>query len=72
MENTDWQKVVWKIAKVIFWIVVGGSLLSLMAAAFQGMGSFLEGSPAVGWILGIAFWVGVIWYFTKKDNNKES
>lgn len=56
-----------KIIKVIFWIAVITALWALAMSIIQGIGNCLERSLWVGWVLSIAFWVGVIWYNTKKE-----
>lgn len=68
MENRNWDHIVWIALKVIFWLFVASAIIMIIGAIFNGIGNCLEENPWVGWILSIAFWVGVVWHNIKKDS----
>lgn len=71
MRDKSWQEIVWLIIKILFWLIVGFALLRVVGAMLGALGRCLEESPWVNWVLGTAFWVGIIWYNIKKDKNKK-
>lgn len=72
MKDRDWGNIAWVVLKVLFWLIVGSALLYLIGSMLGAAGRCLEDNPAISWILGIAFWVIVIWYNIHKDNKKKS
>ena len=66
MKERDSWRIVWIVLKVLFFLLVGSALLVLIGNMLGAASHCLQKNAWVGWVLSIAFWVGVIWWNKKK------
>lgn len=66
MKERDSGRIVWIVLKVLFFLLVGSALLVLLGNMLRAAVHCLQNNAWVGWVLSIAFWVGVIWWNKKK------
>lgn len=66
MKERDSWRIVWIVLKVLFFFLVGSALLVLFENMLGAAVHCLQNNAWVGWMLSIAFWVGVIWWNKKK------
>lgn len=66
MKERDSGRIVWIVLKVLFFLLVGSALLVLIGNMLGAAAHCLQKNAWIGWVLSIAFWVGVIWWNKKK------
>ena len=66
MKERDSGRIVWIVLKVLFFLLVGSALLVLIGNMLGAAAHCLQKNVWIGWVLSIAFWVGVIWWNKKK------
>lgn len=66
MKEKDFGRIVWIVLKVLFFLLVGSALLVLFGNMLGAAVHCLQNNAWIGWVLSIAFWVGVIRYWNKK------
>lgn len=66
MKERDSGRIVWIVLKVLFFLLVGSALLVLLGNMLGAAEHCLQNNAWIGWVLSIAFWVGVIWWNKKK------
>lgn len=66
MKEKDSGRIIWIVLKVLFFLLVGSALLVLLGNMLGAAVHYLQNNAWIGWVLSIAFWVGVIWWNKKK------
>lgn len=66
MKERDYGRIVWIVLKVLFFLLVGSALLVLLGNMLGAAVYCLQNNVWIGWVLSIAFWVGVIWWNKKE------
>ncbi len=66
MKERDSGRIVWIVLKVLFFLLVGSALLVLFGNMLGAAVHCLQKNTWIGWVLSIAFWIGVIWWNKKK------
>lgn len=66
MKEKDSGRIIWIVLKVLFFFLVGSALLVLLGNMLGAAIHCLQNNAWIGWVLSIAFWVGVIWWNKKK------
>lgn len=66
MKEKDSGRIIWIVLKVLFFLLVGSALLVLLGNMLGVAVHCLQNNAWIGWVLSIAFWVGVIWWNKKK------